>query len=126
MNGRSAPGSNPIFPRCPSLGFGSATTVDSTQSRKTNNRLYQVLVSGVPQFLNARAADYFMESFQVEKPERKGVVPSGSPRPQKVGVHGPHNVTWSAEAVFLSLRIAARELRFHSGGVESHTLITRL
>ncbi|HZV04036.1 MAG TPA: HEAT repeat domain-containing protein [Gemmataceae bacterium] len=48
-----------------------------------DNRLYQVYVSGVPKFLNARAADYFMDSFQVDKPERKGSVPSGSPHPQQ-------------------------------------------
>lgn len=49
----------------------------------TDNRLYQVYVGGVPQFLNTRAANYFMDSFQLDKPERKGAVPSGSPQQQQ-------------------------------------------
>lgn len=34
-----------------------------------DNRLYQVYVSGKPEFLNVRAADYFMESFRPDKRE---------------------------------------------------------
>lgn len=33
------------------------------------SRHYQVYVSGIAKFLNTRAADYFMESFQPDKPE---------------------------------------------------------
>ncbi|HTU16426.1 MAG TPA: HEAT repeat domain-containing protein [Gemmataceae bacterium] len=38
-----------------------------------DNRLYQVWVTGVPQFLNIRAADYFIASFQPDQrePERR-------------------------------------------------------
>ncbi len=52
-----------------------------------NNRLFQLYVSGVPQSLNVRAADYFMESFQPDKTERKEVLPSGSPHPQRNQPH---------------------------------------
>ena len=49
----------------------------------SGRRLYQIQVVGKPPFLNTRAAEYFMESFQLDKRERKATVPSGSPQPQE-------------------------------------------
>jgi HEAT repeat protein len=51
-----------------------------TQLFWVDQRLYQVVVSSKPEFLNVRAADYFMESFQLD---REGAVPSGPAQQQQ-------------------------------------------